>query len=30
MAAEPRLSTTVIQTVGMTGYDGFSLVIVEG
>jgi predicted O-methyltransferase YrrM len=29
MAAEPRLSTTVIQTVGDKGYDGFALAIVE-
>lgn len=28
MAAEPRLSTTVIQTVGDKGYDGFALAIV--
>lgn len=28
MAAEPRLSATVIQTVGDKGYDGFALAIV--
>jgi predicted O-methyltransferase YrrM len=28
MAAEPRLSTTVIQTVGDKGYDGFALALV--
>ncbi|MGO9438108.1 MAG: O-methyltransferase [Terracidiphilus sp.] len=28
IAAEPRLSTTVIQTVGSKGYDGFALAIV--
>jgi predicted O-methyltransferase YrrM len=28
MAAEPRLSATVIQTVGVKGYDGFALAVV--
>jgi predicted O-methyltransferase YrrM len=28
LAAEPRVSTTVVQTVGSKGYDGFALVIV--
>ena len=28
IAAEPRLSTTVLQTVGSKGYDGFTLAIV--
>ena len=28
VAAEPRLSATVLQTVGMKGYDGFALAIV--
>jgi predicted O-methyltransferase YrrM len=28
MAAEPRLSATVLQTVGIKGYDGFSLAVV--
>ena len=28
MAAEPRLSATVVQTVGRKGYDGFSLAVV--
>ncbi|MFP5343158.1 MAG: O-methyltransferase [Candidatus Limnocylindria bacterium] len=30
MAAEPRVSATVVQTVGAKGYDGFALAIVEG
>lgn len=30
MAANPRLSATAIQTVGVKGYDGFSLAIVTG
>lgn len=30
MAAEPRLSTTVIQTVGDKGHDGFALAVVAG
>jgi predicted O-methyltransferase YrrM len=30
MAAEPRLATTVIQTVGDKGYDGFALALVAG
>lgn len=28
MAAEPRLSATVVQNVGMKGYDGFALAVV--
>ncbi len=28
LAAEPRLSTTVLQTVGSKGYDGFAIAIV--
>jgi predicted O-methyltransferase YrrM len=28
LAAEPRLSATVLQTVGIKGYDGFALAIV--
>ena len=28
VAAEPRLSTTVMQTVGSKGYDGFAISIV--
>lgn len=28
MAAEPRLSTTVLQTVGNKGYDGFAMALV--
>jgi predicted O-methyltransferase YrrM len=30
VAAEPRLSATVLQTVGAKGYDGFALAIVVG
>ena len=30
MAAEPRLSSTVLQTVGAKGYDGFALSVVMG
>lgn len=30
MAAEPRLSATVIQTVGSKGYDGFAMAVVVG
>jgi len=30
MAAEPRLSSTVLQTVGAKGYDGFALSVVLG
>jgi len=30
MAAEPRLSSTVLQTVGAKGYDGLSLSVVVG
>lgn len=29
VAAEPRLSTTVLQTVGSKGYDGFAIAIVN-
>jgi hypothetical protein len=28
VAAEPRLSATVLQTVGSKGYDGFALAVV--
>ena len=30
MAAEPRLNSTVLQTVGAKGYDGFALSVVVG
>ena len=30
MGAEPRLSATAIQTVGVKGYDGFALAVVVG
>ena len=30
VAAEPRVSATAIQTVGVKGYDGFALVLVTG
>ena len=30
LAAEPRLSATVVQTVGVKGYDGFALARVLG
>jgi predicted O-methyltransferase YrrM len=30
LAAEPRLSATVLQTVGTKGYDGFALAVVLG
>jgi len=30
LAAEPRVSATMIQTVGSKGYDGFALVLVTG
>jgi predicted O-methyltransferase YrrM len=30
LAAEPRVSATVIQTVGAKGYDGFALAVVAG
>ena len=30
LANEPRVSATVVQTVGEKGYDGFALVLVEG
>ena len=29
LAAEPRVEATTIQTVGVKGYDGFSLVLVK-
>jgi hypothetical protein len=29
IAANPRLSATVIQTVGSKGYDGLAFVVVE-
>jgi predicted O-methyltransferase YrrM len=29
VAAEPRVSATVIQTVGCKGYDGFAIAIVK-
>jgi predicted O-methyltransferase YrrM len=29
VAAEPRVTTTVLQTVGVKGYDGFALILVE-
>jgi hypothetical protein len=28
IAAEPRVSATVVQTVGAKGYDGFALAVV--
>jgi predicted O-methyltransferase YrrM len=30
LAAEPRVTATVVQTVGSKGYDGFALAIVNG
>jgi predicted O-methyltransferase YrrM len=30
VAAEPRLTATAIQTVGIKGYDGFAIAIVTG
>jgi hypothetical protein len=30
LVAEPRLDSTVLQTVGAKGYDGFSLTLVTG
>jgi len=30
LAAEPRLSATVLQTVGVKGYDGFAVAVVVG
>ncbi len=30
LAAEARVSATTIQTVGVKGYDGFTIVLVEG
>ena len=30
MAAEPRVSVTAVQTVGLKGHDGFSLALVTG
>ena len=29
LAAEPRVSATVIQTVGTKGYDGFAVILVS-
>jgi len=29
MAADPRVSATVIQTVGTKGYDGFAIALLE-
>jgi predicted O-methyltransferase YrrM len=29
LAAEPRLSATALQTVGVKGYDGFTLAVVQ-
>jgi hypothetical protein len=29
MAAEPRLSATAVQTVGVKGWDGFSIAMVD-
>ena len=29
IAAEPRVSATTIQTVGVKGYDGFCMVVVN-
>jgi predicted O-methyltransferase YrrM len=29
LAAEPRVSATVLQTVGTKGYDGFAVVLVS-
>jgi hypothetical protein len=28
LAAEPRLSATVLQNVGVKGYDGFAIAVV--
>lgn len=30
VAAEPRVTATAIQTVGVKGYDGFAVILVEG
>ena len=30
IAAEPRVSATALQTVGVKGYDGLAFVLVEG
>lgn len=30
LAKEPRVSATMVQTVGSKGYDGFALVLVDG
>jgi len=30
LAAEPRVTTTAIQTVGAKGHDGFALALVTG
>jgi hypothetical protein len=29
LAAEPRLDATVLQTVGVKGYDGFAIAVVS-
>jgi len=29
LASNPRVSATVVQTVGSKGYDGFALAVVE-
>ncbi len=29
IAADPRVSATVVQTVGMKGYDGFAVILVD-
>jgi hypothetical protein len=30
LSADPRVSATAIQTVGVKGYDGFALALVTG
>jgi len=30
LAAEPRLTATVMQTVGSKGHDGFAIAVVTG
>ena len=30
VAADPRLAATVVQTVGVKGWDGFALIVVTG
>ena len=30
VAAEPRVSATILQTVGSKGYDGFTMALVSG